>query len=98
MRRAIGTVALVIVVTTVCVLLIQGARAWGSAADRDRRALEIAARETDLYRQSAELDAILDSQRRTYMERFRALEAQLRDREQDVVNLRERLGAMGVGP
>lgn len=99
MRRAIRTVARVVVLATVCLLLIQGARAWGSAADRDRRAHEIAAREIDLYRQIAERDAILDSQRRLYMERIRGLEAQLRDREQDVADLRARLGvAMSVGP
>lgn len=81
----------VVIVATVCVLLIQGARAWGSAADRDRRAHEMAAREHALYRQLVDRDAVLESQRRTYMERFRKLEAQVRDREQDVLALRARL-------
>ena len=81
MTRAIGTVGRVLAVTIVCIVLIQGARAWGSAADRNRRAHEIAAREPDLYRQLADRDAILESQRRIYMERFRKLEAQVRDRD-----------------
>ena len=99
MTRAIVTVGRIVVVATVCVLLIQGARAWGAAADRNRRAYEIAAREPDLYRQLADRDAILESQRRIYMERIRKLEAQIRDREQDVADLRARLSiATGVGP
>jgi hypothetical protein len=99
MTRAIVTVGRVVVVATVCMLLIQGARAWGSAADRNRRAHEIAAREPDLYRQLADRDAILESQRRIYMERFRRLEALVRDREQDIAALRARLGvAIGVDP
>jgi hypothetical protein len=97
MTRAIVTLGRVVIVATVCVLLIQGARAWGSAADRNRRAHEIAAREPDLYRQLADRDAVLESQRRIYMERLRKLEAQVRDREQDVLALRARLGAL-VGP
>lgn len=99
MTRAIVTVGRVVVVATVCMLVIQGARAWGSAADRSRHAHEIAARESALYRQLADRDAVLESQRRIYMERFRKLEAQVRDREQDVANLRARLGvAIGAGP
>jgi hypothetical protein len=99
MTRAVVTVVRVVVVASVCILLIQGARAWGSANDRNRRAHEIAAREPDLYRQLAARDAILESQRRVYMERFRKLEALVRDREQDVAVLRARLGvAIGVSP
>ena len=98
MTRAIVTLGRVIVVATVCVMLIQGARAWGSAADRNRRADEIAARESGLYRQLADRDAILESQRRIYMERLRKLEAQVRDREKDVAVLRARLGGVTVGP
>ena len=91
MTRAIVTAGRVVVVVTVFMLLIQGARAWGSAADRNRRAHEIAAREPSLYRQLADRDAILESQRRIYMERFRKLEALVREREQDVAALRARL-------
>lgn len=93
MTRVIVTLGRVALVATVCMMLIQGARAWGSAADRNRRAHEIAAREPDLYRQLAERDAVLESQRRMYMERVRKLEAQIRDRERDVRILRARLGA-----
>jgi hypothetical protein len=93
MTRAIMMLGRVVIMATVCVLLIQGARAWGSAADRNRHAHEIAAREPDLYRQLADRDAVLDSQRRIYMERLRKLEAQVRDREQDILTLRARLGA-----
>lgn len=71
----------------------------GRVVDRNRRAHEIAAREPGLYRQLADRDALLESQRRIYMERFRRLEAQIRDREHDVAALRARLGvAIGVGP
>ena len=90
-RRAVVTVAVVVVLATVGVLFVQGARAWGFAADRQRRAQEIVARESYLYRELANRDAVLESQRRIYMERFRSLEAQLRQREQDVAVLRERL-------
>ncbi len=90
-RRAVVTLAVVVVLATVGVLFVQGARAWGFAADRQRRAQEIVARESYLYRELANRDAVLESQRRIYMERFRRLEAQLRQREQDVAVLRERL-------
>ncbi len=90
-RRAVVTLAVVVVLATVGVLFVQGARAWGFAADRQRRAQEIVARESYLYRELANRDAVLESQRRIYMERFRSLEAQLRQREQDVAVLRERL-------
>jgi hypothetical protein len=97
MTGAFVTVGRVVLVATACVLLIHGARAWGSAADRNRRAHEIAAREPGLYRQLADRDAILESQRRIYVERLRKLEAQVRDREHDVAVLRARLG-VSVGP
>jgi uncharacterized protein YceH (UPF0502 family) len=93
MTRANMTVGRALIVAIICVLLIQGARAWGSAADRNRRAHEIAAREPDLYRQLADKDGVLESQRRMYMERVRKLEAQVRDREQDLLALRARLAA-----
>lgn len=92
-RRAVVTLAVVVMVATVGVLFVQGGRAWGSA-DRHRRAQEIVAREPYLYRQLANRDAVLESQRRIYTERFRRLEAQLRQREQDVAVLRERLITM----
>ena len=89
-RRAVVTLAVVVMVATVGVLLVQGAR----AADGQRRAQESVARESYLYQQLANRDAVLESQRRIYMERFRGLEAQLRGREQDVAVLSERLVTM----
>jgi uncharacterized protein YceH (UPF0502 family) len=71
--------------------LLGGARAVGVAADGHRRAQESEVRQSHLYRQLADRDAVLESQRRIYMERFRRLEAQVREREQDVAALRARL-------
>jgi biopolymer transport protein ExbB/TolQ len=93
-RRAVVTLALVVMVASVALLFVQGARAWGFTADRLRRAEEIMARESSLYRQLANQDEILESQRRIYMERFRRLEAQLQQRDEDVAVLRERLVTM----
>jgi uncharacterized protein HemX len=95
-RRAVVTLAVVVMVATVGVLFVQGARAWGSATDRHRWAQESVTRESYLYRQLANRDAVLESQRRIYMERFRRLEAQLRQREEDVAVLRERLVTMQI--
>jgi len=90
-RRAVVTLAVVVMMATVGVLFVQGAR----AADGHRRAQESVARESYLYQQLANRDAVLESQRRIYMERFRRLEAQLRGREQDLAVLSERLVTMG---
>jgi len=90
-RHAGVTLVMMVLLATVGVLFVEGARAWGFAADRQRRAQESVVRESYLYRQLANRDAVLESQRRIYMERFRGLEAQLREREQDVVVLREHL-------
>jgi hypothetical protein len=73
------------------VLFLEGVRARGFASDRHRRAQEIEAREVDLYRQLTAKAAVLESQRQIYMERFRRLEAQIREKEQDIVILRARL-------
>jgi hypothetical protein len=72
-------------------LLVGGARALSVAADGHRRAGENAAHQSYLYRQLADKDAVLESQRRIYIDRFRRLEAQVRDREQDIAVLRARL-------
>jgi hypothetical protein len=53
------------------------------AADRVRRA-EVEAREGYLYRQVSNRDAILESQRRIYLERIRRLEAQLWGKDQEI--------------
>ena len=84
----------VVVAAIVVVLSVEGARAWGFAADRQRRAQEIVARESSLYRQLANRDAVFESQRRLYIDRFRALEVRLRQREQDIAVLSERLMTM----
>lgn len=59
------------------------------AADRVRRA-EVEAREGHLYRQLSNRDAILESQRRIYLERIRRLEAQLWGKDQEISALRAR--------
>lgn len=84
-RTAVG---LAVMVT---LTLLGGARAWSVAADGYRRVQESEARQSHLYRQLADKDAVLESQRRIYMERFRRLEAQVRDREQVLAVLRVRL-------
>lgn len=86
-RRAVVTLVVVVMVAALGVLFVEGAR----AADRHRRTHETVARESYLYQQLANRDAVLESQRRIYMDRFRGLEAQLRQREQDVAVLSERL-------
>jgi hypothetical protein len=80
----------------VALTLLGGARACSVAADGHRRAQESGAYQSNLYQQLADKDAVLESQRRIYMERFRRLEAQVREREQDVAILRARL--MDRGP
>jgi len=83
--------------------LVGGARALSVSADGHRRAGENAAHQSYLYRQLADKDAVLESQRRVYIDRFRRLEAQVREREQDIAVLRARLGGhdpalVRVGP
>ena len=90
-RRALVTLAVVLILASIAVLFARAAWAWGLAADRHRRAQESVARESYLYQQLSNRDAILESQRRRYMERVRRLEAQLRERERDLAALRERL-------
>lgn len=84
-RTAVG---LALMVT---LILLGGARAWSVAAEGHRRIQKSEAHQSYLYRQLADKDAVLESQRRIYMERFRRLEAQVREREQDVAVLRARL-------
>lgn len=93
-RRAVVTLAVVVMVASVALVFVQGVRAWGFTADRLRRAEEIMARESSLYRQLANQDGVIEAQRRTYIERFRRLEAQLQQRDEHVAVLRERLATM----
>ena len=88
MRRH-AAIGLTVMVT---LKLAGGARAWTVAAHDHRRAQESELRQSYLHRQLADRDAVFESQRRIYMERFRRLEARVREREQDVAELRARLG------
>lgn len=92
-RRAVVALVVVVMVAAASVLFVQGARARSFTADRHRRAQEIAAREPHLHRQLANQHAVLESQRRVYVERLRRLETRLRQREDDVALLRARLVA-----
>jgi hypothetical protein len=71
--------------------LVGGARALSVTAEGHRRAQADAAHQSHLYRQLADRDAVLESQRRIYVERLRRLEAQVREREQDIGALRAAL-------
>lgn len=75
----------------VTLTLVGGVRAWSAAAEGRRLFQESEVRQSHLYRQLAQRDAVFESQRRIYIERFRSLEAQVRAREQDVAVLRARL-------
>ena len=60
-RRAVVILATVFIAVTIGVLFVQGAWAWGLAADRDRRARESVARESHLYQQLANRDGVLET-------------------------------------
>lgn len=87
-RRAALVIALTVMAT---LTLAGGARAWTVAAQNHRRLQEGEARQSQLYQQIANREAVLESQRRMYIERVRRLEAQVRGREQDIAVLRARL-------
>ena len=71
------------------IFLAWGAVGRGFAADRVRRA-EIEVREVRLYQRLANGEAVLESQRQIYMERFRRLEARLRQKDEEINVLRIR--------
>jgi hypothetical protein len=75
----------------VTLTLLGGARACGVAADGHRRAQESEVHQSNLYQQLADKEAVLESQRRIYVERVRRLEAQVRRAERDIAALRARL-------
>jgi hypothetical protein len=89
-RRMLATLGLV----TVLVFFVWGVGGLGFAGDRLRRAEETESREGHLYRRIAERDAVLETQRRIYMERFRKLETELRQREQEIIAMRARLSTV----
>ncbi len=90
--------ALALMVASLPVLFIGGAGRPGFAADRLGRAQEIETRQAHLYRQLVESDAVLESQRQIYVERFRRLEAQIRRSDQEIAALRARLTTITTSP
>jgi hypothetical protein len=78
-----------LVVVSLLAFLVWATVGRSVAADRVRRA-EVEAREGHLYRQLSDRDAVLESQRRIYIERIRKLEAQLRDKDREISALRIR--------
>ena len=81
---------------SVLVFFVWGVGGLGFASDRVRRAGETDTREGHLYRRIAERDAVLESQRRIYMERFRKLETELRQKEQELITMRARLSTLNT--
>jgi hypothetical protein len=71
------------------ILLAWGAVGRSFADDRVRRA-ETEAREVHLYQRLANGEAVLESQRQIYMERFRRLEARIRQKDDEINALRTR--------
>jgi len=75
---------------------------WGAAgrsfgADRLRRA-EIEAREVHLYQRLANGEAVLEGQRQISMERFRRLEARIRQKDEEINALRAGALRLEHGP
>lgn len=96
--RTLVALAVVFMVASLLILFVSGAGGRGFAADRLRRAQEIETQVAHLYRQLAAKDAVLESQRRIYMERFRRLEAHIRQKEQEIATLRARLATITSSP
>ena len=92
--RTVVTLGLAIMVASPLILFVGGAGGRGVAVDHLRRTQEIEAREVHLYRQLAERDAVLETQRRIYIERFRRLEAQIQQKDQEIAALRARLATI----
>jgi hypothetical protein len=82
---------------SVLFFFVWGVGGRGFAGDRLRRAEETETREVHLSRRIAERDAVLETQRRIYMERFRKLETELRQKEQEIIAMRARLSTVN-GP
>jgi uncharacterized protein HemX len=81
---------------SVLVFVVWGVGGLGFAGDRVRRAEETETREGHLYRQIADRDSVLESQRRIYVERFRKLETELRQKEQEIIAMRARLSTVNT--
>jgi uncharacterized protein HemX len=87
---------LALTAASLLILLAWGAGGRSFAADRVRRA-EIEAREVHLYQRLANGEAVLESQRQIYMERFQRLEARIRQKDQEIHALRTRALTMEHG-
>jgi hypothetical protein len=96
--RTRATLVLAIVVAPPLILFGSGAGRPGFAVDHHRRAREIEAREGPLYRQLAERDAVFETQRRIYVKRLQSLEAQIHQKDQEIVALRARLATISSSP
>lgn len=90
-RRVLVVGVFALLTVSLLLLFVEVVRARSFAAERQRRALEIVSREPELYRQLAERDGVFESQRQIYMERFRRLEAKIRQNDQEINALRARL-------
>ncbi len=97
-RRAIATVAIIVLVTP---LVILGVYALGGASSGDRekqRLRELQATQALLYEMVAAAEARIEAQRSIYVTRLRKTEALLRERERELVILRSRLRAVAETP
>lgn len=84
-------IAWTLVFTGVSLLILLGWGALGrSVAAGHVRRTEIETRELHLYQRLANGEAILESQRQVYMERFRKLEALIRQKDEEINTLRTR--------
>ena len=92
--RILVTLVLGFMVVSPFMFFVGGAGGRGFAVDHLRQAQQIEAREGHLYRQLAERDTLLETQRRMYMERFRSLEAQIQQKDQEIAALRARLATI----
>lgn len=90
-RRTSLMVRLALVVASVLILFSGWASGSNVATARVRRAQEIETREERLYRRLADKDGVLESQRRIYVQRLRGLEDQIRRKDQEITDLRNRL-------
>ncbi len=96
-RRTLMAWILAFAGASLLVVFVLGAVGRSFAADRVRRA-EIETREAHLSRRVANAEAVLESQRRIYMERFQRLEAQIRQKDEQIDALRTRAVRVERGP
>lgn len=88
----------VVVSSAVTAGVVLGLQILGSSAfprDDAKRIHELQARQRALHAQLAHKDALLESQRRIYVERLRRFERFLLAKEQELVRLQTRLAELG---